>query len=78
VIAELSLGEDLERVRMRRRADRLERVLDHLHERVDACRSRGRPVPPALWQAILGFEEQLAGARAAAGPDAARHRDRVR
>jgi hypothetical protein len=60
-----TLASRLERDRIRHRAERLQRVLDRLHERVTDVHSSGLSVPAPLWQAILSFERQLAEDRGA-------------
>lgn len=49
------------------RVGRLERCAAALEERVAEHRRAGRPVPPALGQALAGFREDLAIARHEAG-----------
>jgi hypothetical protein len=60
-----TLAATLERDRLRHRAERLQRALDRLNERVTDHHGNGQPVPTPLRQAILSFEDQLSQDRRA-------------
>jgi hypothetical protein len=64
-----TLAATLERDRLRHRAERLQRALDRLHERVTDHRVHGQPVPKPLRQAIVSFEDQLTQDRRALTSD---------
>jgi hypothetical protein len=74
-----SLGERLEVMRLEHRADRLRRVLDALHRRVEDYVSTG--VPEGLRSAIDAFESELSAVSAQLGvqrPTIQRPRSEVR
>ncbi len=60
----MPLGVELEARRLQVRVARLEAAVERLHERVDALRAGGRPVPVPLGEAIAGFAEEASRLRA--------------
>jgi hypothetical protein len=58
-----TIGLELEIVRLRHRASRIQLVIARLRERVVERRRAGDPIPSALGHAIHGFEIELQATR---------------
>jgi hypothetical protein len=63
-----TIGAALARIRLERRAARLEALLSMLRLRAVECSAMSRPVPGPLSLAIADFHEELSGIRRSLGP----------